>query len=77
MPDLDLLTEMHTDVKYIRKTLEDHIERDDKIAQDYLKPLWEAHQQQRGAAKLMVLLYTVAGGAIVGAIDFFTKGSHP
>lgn len=73
MPELDLLTEIHTDVKYIKTTLENHITDDKKIHRDFLLPLWEQHQQRKGAAKLVGLLYTVLGGLIVGAIDLLSK----
>ncbi len=83
MPDLDLLTEIHTDVKYIKEKLTSHIADDEKaqareqsIKEKVLYPLWEAHQQRKGAAKLAGMLYTIVGGAIVGTIDFLTKG-HP
>lgn len=48
MPDLDLLTEIHVDVKYIRKTLDEHIVEDKDIRKDFIKPLWEEYQQRQG-----------------------------
>jgi hypothetical protein len=51
MADLDLLTEIHTDVKYIKKTLDNHIIHDEAIVSKYVAPLWESHQQNIGEKK--------------------------
>lgn len=58
MPDKDsaLIIEISQNVKYLRQSFDEHklvfkehVEHDDNIAQEYIKPLWEAHQQQKGA----------------------------
>lgn len=58
MVDLDLLTAIHTDVKFMRQSFEDHreefrdhVQEDKDIRNEYLKPLWESHQQNLGATK--------------------------
>jgi len=55
------------------KKLDAHIQRDEQTNKEFLLPLWESHQQRKGAAKLAATLYTIIGGAIVGAIDFIAK----
>lgn len=75
MGDLDLLTEIHTDVRYIKETLAGHISEDKKIQQDYLKPLWENHQQRAGAAKLAGALYAVISG-VVALVVSWIAGKH-
>lgn len=58
MPDKDsaLIIEISQNVKYLRESFDEHkssfrehIAHDDKIVQEYIRPLWEAHQQQKGA----------------------------
>ena len=66
---LDLITEIHTDVRYIKQTLGEHVGRDEKVQSEYIRPLWEAHQQRKGAARLANLLYGILGGAIVAVAD--------
>lgn len=73
---LDLLTEIATDVRYIKESLANHILHDELVSQSYVKPLWEAHQQAKGAAKLAGILWALTGGMIVGVVDYFTKVGH-
>lgn len=76
MVDLDLLTEIHTDVKYIKETLEKHVKSDEELKSDYIMPMWNAHQQAKGAAKLGAVIYTVIGGMIIAILDYATKGNR-
>lgn len=76
MAELDLLTEIHSDVKYIKKTLDEHIVKDDKIVQDYIKPLWESHQQRIGAAGLAGLMYSVVGSVVTVIVGIFSGMIH-
>lgn len=76
MTDLDLLTEIHTKVTYIAETLEKHVEDDEALKEDYIMPMWNAHQQAKGAAKLGAVMYAVLGGAIIWGLDYLTKGSR-
>jgi len=76
MGDLDLLTEIHTDVKYIKETLEKHVKSDEELKEDYIMPMWNSHQQAKGAAKLGAVLYTVLGGLIIAGLDYLTKGNR-
>jgi GH15 family glucan-1,4-alpha-glucosidase len=76
MPDgLDLLTEIHTKVLYIADALETHIEHDEKIQQDFIRPLWETRMEQRGAAKFAMALYSVIAG-FIGAIIGIVYTGH-
>jgi len=83
MAELDLLTEIHTDVKYIKETLADHIEDDKqnrdeakRVNEKFLLPLWEAHQQQKGAAKMAAISYSLIGGITAWAFSYFTGINH-
>jgi len=71
MADIDLLTEMYTDVKYIKDALTMHIAKDEKIQQEFLRPLWEESQQRKGAAKLAGLMYIGLSGAVAAAVSYF------
>lgn len=55
------------------KKLDEHIERDETTNKEFLLPLWNAHQQGKGARKLAAVLYTAIGGSAVGLIDFLLK----
>lgn len=76
MPDAEIIA-LLDHIKDIgertEEKLDQHIERDEKTNKEFLLPLWEAHQQRKGAAKLAAALYTVVGGLIVGAMDLFVK----
>ena len=55
------------------KKLDEHIDRDESIVREFVRPLWEESQRRLGAAKLAAVLYTVIGGAIVAVMDYLTK----
>lgn len=59
--------------------LDQHIERDERINKEFVLPMWNHYQQQKGMVKVAAVLYTAIGGAIVAVIDYFTKtgSSHP
>jgi hypothetical protein len=68
MPDLEMLARIDENVKYLRATvdtnysvLKDHMAKDEQISRDFLKPLWEAHQQDIGAEKNRGVLGAVGG----------------
>ena len=72
MPEIDIFTEMHTDLKYIRNNLETHIKECKGIRQKYIGPLWEKHQQEIGASKTRrwggsLLGYAINAGIAVTA----------
>ena len=54
------------------KKLDQHIERDEKRDEDFLLPLWNAHQQSLGRKTLWIFLMT----AISGAAGFLGSGLH-
>lgn len=68
MQDPDLLIRIDENVKYLRKGFDEHkvafvahVEEDKKIVHEYLRPLWENHQQDIGAKKTRGL-----GGLLLG-----------
>ncbi len=70
MSDLDLLTEVHTDVKYIRKNLQDHIDYCEKQRVTIITPLWEKHQQDIGAKRTKKMAGFVGNAVATLAIAF-------
>lgn len=76
MPDAEIIA-LLDHIKDIGERTEDkldqHIERDEKTNKEFLLPLWEDHQQRKGAAKLAAALYTIIGGLVVGVADLFIK----
>ncbi len=76
MAELDLLTQIHENTSYIKQNLEKHIEECQGIRKDYIRPLWEAHQQQKGMAKLGGAIYGALGALIMAAISYFTGVNH-
>ena len=77
MADLDLITEIHTDVKYIKEKLSDHIANDEKVQRDYIRPLWEKHQRNKGATGLAITMITAVSGFIGGLVEHFYGAPHP
>ncbi len=87
MPELDLITEIHTDVKHLikmreddKKALEDHIKKDEETQEkesafkrDYFAPLWNAHQRRIGARASMAALYTALSAGAALAVEWFHK----
>lgn len=57
--------------------LDQHIAKDETLAREFTLPLWNNYQQQKGAGRLLGVLYTLIGGGVVAAIDFFYKGHTP
>ena len=81
MPDSNLLIRIDENVKYLIKAraedkaaFDAHVVHDDKVSQDYLKPLWEESQRRAGAAKLAALLYATVSGVIALGVSWFVGG---
>ena len=75
-PRLDLLTEIHQDVMYIKRELKKHIAEDAEINQKMLYPLWDKHQQNKGAAHLSALLYSSIGSCATIIIAYVSGIVH-
>lgn len=68
MTDPDLLIRIDENVKYLRKGFDDHklafdahVAEDKKIVNEFLRPLWENHQQDIGASRTRGM-----GGLLIG-----------
>lgn len=55
------------------KKLDAHIERDEHTNKDFLLPLWEAHQQRKGAAKLGAVIYGGLSAGIALLVSWFAS----
>ena len=53
--------------------LDQHIERDERTNKDFLLPLWEAHQQRKGAAKLGAVMYGGLSAVVAMAVSWFAS----
>lgn len=71
MADLDLLTEIHTDVKYIKQGLQKHINDCEQYRRDKTEPMWNTYQRGIGMKTIGALAITFLG-AVVG----YFKGHH-
>lgn len=68
MVDPDMLARVDENVKYLVKARQEdkaafdaHVQKDEKVVNEFLRPLWEERQQNIGAARARG-----AGGAIMG-----------
>lgn len=75
------LAEVSSDVKYTRDNLDEHksaltkhIEHDELVTKEFLRPLWEESQQRKGAAKLAGLLYSMTGATCALLGEWFIGG---
>jgi len=57
------------------KKLDAHIERDERTNKEFLLPLWEAHQQRKGAAKMAGALYAGISGIVALGVSWIV-GQH-
>ena len=71
--DHDLLIKLNSKVDYIITTLDTHILEESAQDKEILYPMWNAYQQSKGAAKLAAALFAMAGGVVVGVIDYMFR----
>lgn len=74
MSDAQLLARIDENVKYLRERFDDHkrafdmhVIKDDKIVQDFIRPLWEESQQRKGGEKSNRIV-AFAGGFFINVI---------
>jgi hypothetical protein len=77
--DEDLLARIDENVKYLRLSFDDHkkdfkehIHHDEKIETDFIKPLWEAHNRQAGATKMLIAICSFIASALTLVIMWIT-----
>lgn len=87
--DTDLLARIDENVKYLvkarqedREAFEEHVKKDEKIVNDFIRPLWEKGQQDIGAARQRnlgsaalgyVINACIAGIAAIAAVKGLSK----
>ena len=74
-PGHDVLTEVYFKVCSIETKLDSHIADEKEQDKTILYPMYNAWQQSKGAAKLGGAVCAMAGGVIVGVIDYFCRKS--
>ncbi len=47
----------------VERKLDDHIQRDENVNQNFVLPLWNAYQRRQGATAVSIAFYTVLSGA--------------
>lgn len=59
--------------------LDAHISRDEMINKEFVLPLWNNYQQQKGIGRIVTALWVLLGGGITAAVEYWAQsgGHHP